>query len=131
MRDLYVNLPVKDVQRSREFFSALGFEINEQFSNENAVCVAFGEGACAMLLGEGFFRRFIDGEIADPSSGTQVLNALSAASREEVDQLLARALAVGGSEHHPRDPVEAEEMYFRSFKDPDGHIWEIGHMEMG
>jgi len=131
MRDLYVNLAVKDVKRSREFFSALGFEINEQFSNEDAVCVAFGEGASAMLLGEDFFRRFIDGEIADPSSGTQVLNGLSAASREEVDQLVELALAAGGSEHHPRDPVEAEAMYSRAFKDPDGHIWEIGHISLG
>ena len=131
MRDLYVNLPVKDVQRSRDFFSALGFEINEQFSNDDAVAVVFSEGAYAMLLGEDFFRRFIDGEIADPSGGTQVLNALSAGSREDVDQLLERALAAGATEHHQREPVEMEEMYSRAFKDPDGHVWEILHMDMG
>jgi predicted lactoylglutathione lyase len=128
MRQVYVNLPVKDVERSRHFFTALGFEINEQFSDENAACVVFSEGAYAMLLGESFFRRFIDGEIADPVQGTQVINALSASSREEVDRLLQRALEAGGGEHHPRNPVEMEEMYVRAFKDPDGHVWEILHM---
>ena len=119
---------MKDVERSKRFFAALGFELNEEFSDENAACVVFGEGAYAMLLGEDFFRRFIDGEIADPGHGTQVINALSAESREEVDQLVEGAVAAGGSEHTPREPVEMEQMYTRSFKDPDGHVWEILHM---
>lgn len=131
MRQIYVNLPVKDVERSKRFFMELGFELNEQFSDENAACVVFSDGACAMLLGEDFFRRFLDGEIAYPSQGTQVLNALSAESREEVDQLIERALAAGGSEHTPRDPVEMEQMYSRAFKDPDGHVWEILYMDVG
>ncbi len=84
-----------------------------------------------MLLGQEFFRRRIDGEIAEPSAGTQVINALSAASREEVDQILERALAAGGSEHTPREPMEMEQMYQRAFKDPDGHVWEILYMDMG
>lgn len=131
MRQIYVNLPVKDVERSKQFFTALGFELNEEFSNEDAACVVFCDGAYAMLLREDFFRRFLDREIADPGQGTQVLNALSAESREEVDQLMERALEAGGSEHTPRDPVEMEQMYARSFKDPDGHVWEILHMDMG
>jgi predicted lactoylglutathione lyase len=131
MRQLYVNLPVKDVERSKQFFAALGFELNEEFSDENAACVVFSDGAYAMLLDEEFFRRFLDGEIAYPGQGTQVLNALSADSREEVDHLMERALEAGGSEHIPRDPVEMEQMYVRAFKDPDGHVWEILHMEMG
>ena len=65
MRQLYVNLPVKDVERSKQFFTALGFERNEEFSSEDAACIVFRDGAYAMLLGEEFFRRFIDGEIAD------------------------------------------------------------------
>jgi predicted lactoylglutathione lyase len=115
----------------RLLLSALGVEFDEQFSNDDAVCLAFGEGAYAMLLAEDFFRRFIDDEIVDASSGTQVLNGLSAASREEVDQLLERALAAGATEHHPREPVEVEQMYSRAFKDPDGHVWEIGHIDIG
>lgn len=131
MRQIYVNLPVKDVQRSRQFFGALGFEFDEQFSNENAACVVFNDNAFAMLLGEPFFRRFIDDEIADPGQGTEVINALSAGSREEVDRLMARALEAGATEHTPREPVEMEQMHVRSFKDPDGHLWEIMHMDMG
>jgi len=131
MRQIYVNLPVKDVQRSRQFFGALGFKFDEQFSNENAACVVFNDNAFAMLLGEPFFRRFIDDEVADPGQGTEVINALSATSREEVDQLMDSALKAGATEHTPREPVEMEQMHVRSFKDPDGHVWEILHMEMG
>lgn len=131
MRQLYVNLPVEDVGRSRQFFDALGFEINERFSNEDAICVALGDGAYAMFLRKPFFRRFIGGEIADSSQGTEVINALSVESREEVDRLTERALAAGGSEHVPREPVEMEEMHVRTFKDPDGHVWEVLHMDMG
>lgn len=130
MRQIYVNLPVKDVQRSRQFFGALGFEFDERFSGENAACVVFNDNAYAMLLGERFFRRFIDDEVADPGRGTEVINAISATSREEVDQLMARALEAGATEHAPREPVEMEQMHVRSFKDPDGHVWEILHMDM-
>jgi len=131
MRQIYVNLPVKDVQRSRQFFGALGLGFDDRFSDENAACVVLNDNAFAMLLGEPFFRRFIDDEVADPGQGTEVINALSAASREEVDQLMARALEAGAAEHTPREPVEMEQMHVRSFKDPDGHVWEILHMEMG
>lgn len=131
MRQIYVNLPVKDVQRSRQFFGALGFEFDDRFSNENAACVVFNDNAFAMLLGEPFFRRFIDDEVADPGQGTEVINALSASSKEEVDRLMARALEAGATEHIPREPVEMEQMHVRSFKDPDGHVWEILHMDMG
>lgn len=130
MRQIYVNLPVKDVQRSKEFFGALGFEFDERFSNEDAACLVFSDNGFAMLLGEQFFRRFIDDEVADPGRGTEVINSFSAESREEVDQLMARALEAGATEHTPREPVEMEQMHVRSFKDPDGHVWEILHMDM-
>jgi len=130
MRQIYVNLPVKDVKRSKEFFGALGFEFDERFSNEDAACLIFNDNGFAMLLGEPFFRRFIDDEVADPDRGTEVINSFSAESREEVDQLMARALEAGATEHSPRQPVEMEQMHVRSFKDPDGHVWEILHMDM-
>lgn len=130
MRQIYVNLPVKDVQRSRQFFGTLGFEFDERFSDENAACLVFNDNAFAMLLAEPFFRRFIDDEVADTGLGTEVINALSATSREEVDQLMARALEAGATEHTPREPVEMEQMHVRSFKDPDGHVWELLHMDM-
>lgn len=131
MRQIYVNLPVEDVQRSRRFFRALGFEFDERFSNGDAACLVLNDNAYAMLLGEAFFRRFIDDEVADTARGTEVINAISANSRGEVDQLIDRALEAGATEHAPREPVEMEQMHARSFKDPDGHVWEVLHMDMG
>jgi predicted lactoylglutathione lyase len=80
-----------------------------------------------MLLTEDFFRGFITDEIADTGSATEVITAISAAGRDEVDELTDKALAAGGSEH--RAPMEEGPMYARSFKDPDGHVWEVVHMD--
>ncbi len=129
MRQIYVNLPVKDVERSKQFFTALGLGVNEEFSNEDAACVVFNDGACAMLLDEEFFRRFLDGEIEGAGQGTQVVNALSAA-RRSTNSWSGRSRPAAPSTS-PGDPVEMEQMYVRAFKDPDGHVWEILHMDMG
>lgn len=120
---IFVNLPVENVARSREFFSALGYTFNEQFSDEKASCMVVSDTIFAMLLSRDFFKQFIKTEISDSKKVTEVLIALSAESREEVDALMTKALAAGGSEPMPARDLGF--MYNRTFVDLDGHHWEI------
>jgi uncharacterized protein len=126
VRMIFVNLPVKDLEASKRFFDQLGFEFDPQFTDEAAACMVIDQNIYAMLLTEDRFRDFIDGEIADPDT-TEVLVALSADSREEVDSLVEKALATGGRPW--KDTLEKGPMYERSFRDPDGHVWEVLYME--
>ena len=129
MRMIFVNLPVKDLPKSKAFFEALGFSINPQFTNDDAACVVVDENIFVMLLTEPFFQGFINDEIADTSKVTESLTCLSCSSREEVDDLLAKAAAAGG---RPWKPVmDMGPMYGGSFLDPDGHVWELNYMDMG
>lgn len=128
MRMIFVNLPVADLGRSKAFFEALGFSINPQFSDETAACVVVSETIFVMLLTHDKFRQFITGEISDAHAATEVLTCLSAASREEVDDLLAKALANGGKAWKPI--MDMGPMYGASFQDPDGHVWEVMYMDM-
>ncbi|NJQ00752.1 VOC family protein [Streptomyces zingiberis] len=126
---VFVNLPVKDVGRSRAFFEALGFTFDERFSDGKALCVVLDEGrSYAMLLDEPFFQGFTKKEIPDTGRTSEVITALGACDRAEVDRLVDAALAAGGSP--TGDPMEETGMYARSFHDLDGHIWEIVHMDM-
>ena len=127
MRMIFVNLPVKDLEASKRFFGELGFEFDPKFTDDTASCMVIDQNIFAMLLTEPRFRDFINGEIADTSQVTEVLTCLSAESREEVDDLLANALAAGGSEWKPK--MEEGPMYGASFQDLDGHVWEILHMD--
>ena len=126
-KQIFVNLPVKDLKRSIDFFTALGFTFNPQFTDENAACLVIGENIYAMLLVDRFFRMFTKKEISDASKTTEVLTALSVDSREKVDQIANKALASGGSLN--REPQDHGWMYGRSFQDPDGHIWELLYMD--
>ncbi len=123
----FVNLPVKDLNRSVEFFTALGFGFNEQFTDENATCMIVNEGAYVMLLAERFFETFVSKTIADASCQTEVLIALSCDSREQVDDTVRRALAAGGMPSN--GPKDEGFMYGWSFQDPDGHNWELVYMK--
>jgi predicted lactoylglutathione lyase len=127
MRSIFVNLPVADVAVSRSFFTALGFTVNEQFSDENTACVVIEQNIYAMLMTPTRFADFVEGEIADAQKSTEVLLALSAESREDVDRLRATALAHGGSEWKPNQ--DHGFMYGASFADPDGHVWEVVWMD--
>jgi uncharacterized protein len=127
MRMIFVNLPVADVAASRAFFTALGFTINEQFSDENTASVVIEENITAMLMTATRFADFVEGEIADAQKTTEVLLALSAESREDVDRMRATALANGGSEWKPNQ--DHGFMYGASFADPDGHVWEVVWMD--
>ena len=127
MRMIFVNLPVKDLNASRGFFGELGFEFNPQFSDDRAACMVVDQNIFVMLLEEDRFRDFINGEISDATSTTEVLTALSADSREHVDDTIAKAIAAGGK---PWKPIMDEgPMYGGSFQDLDGHVWELMHME--
>lgn len=125
---IFVNLPVKDLPRSMRFFRALGYDFNPQFTDDTAACLVINEHIHAMLLTEAKFRQFTPKQIADATKVSEVLIALSMESRAEVDAKMTAALANGGSE--PREPQDLGFMYHRSFNDPDGHIWEIFHMDM-
>jgi len=128
MRGLYVNLPVKDVEASKRFFTALGFSFNAQFSNDETACMVVEENISVLMHAEPRFRDFITGGIGDPAQGVEVLNCLSASSREEVDQILAKALAAGGKPWKPN--MDYGFMYGCSFQDLDGHVWELAYMDM-
>ncbi len=125
-RQIYVNLPIADMARSRAFFEALGYQFNPQFSNEQGACLVLGDNLYVMLLVQPFFQGFIDKRIADARESTEVLVCLSCESRAEVDQLVARAIAAGG--RAPRPPQDHGFMYGHGFEDLDGHLWELVHM---
>jgi predicted lactoylglutathione lyase len=127
MRMIFVNLPVKSVAASRAFFGALGFTFNEQFSNENTAAMVIEENIVAMLLEHARFRDFIKGDISDTSKGVEVLTCLSAGSRAEVEDTMAKALAAGGQPWMP--PQDHGFMYGHSFRDLDGHVWEVMWMD--
>lgn len=124
---IFVNLPVKDLDKSKEFFSKLGFAFNAQFTNKNAACMVISEDNYAMLLVESFFKTFIKKEIVNAKKSTEVLVALSSESKESVDKMLRNALAAGAKEAN--EPQDHGFMYGRSFEDLDGHIWEIFWMD--
>ncbi len=125
---IYVNLPVKDLKRSMEFFSKLGFSYNEQFTNDKAACLILGVNFYAMLLQEDFFKTFTKKEISDANKTTEVLIALDLNSRKEVDEMVAKAVKAGGTIY--RDPDDHGWMYGHSFADLDGHQWEVGYMDL-
>jgi len=128
-KQIYVNLPVKDLARSREFFSSLGFDFNAQFSNDQGACMIIGENIFAMLLAEPFFQGFTSKPIANARETTEVLTCLSCESREEVDALVQKALAAGGRAPNPKQ--DHGFMYGHGFEDLDGHVWELSYMDMG
>jgi predicted lactoylglutathione lyase len=124
---IFVNLPVKDLARSRSFFTQLGFRLNPDFSDDSCACMVVDQNVFVMLLVEDRFRDFINGEISDATTATEVINCLSAESREQVDDTIAKALAAGGKPWKP--VVEDGPMYGGSFADPDGHVWEVLWMD--
>ena len=127
-KQIFVNLPVKDLNRTVEFFTKLGFTFNPQFTDENATCMIVSDDIFVMLLVEKFFKTFIPKEVADATKSSEVIMTLSADSRAEVDRLVDKALGSGGTVS-----AEAQDhgwMYSRGFQDPDGHLWEFVYMDM-
>ena len=126
-RMLFVNLPVRDLAASTAFFRGLGFAFNPAFTDDNATCMVISEQACVMLLRRDFFESFHRRGTAQPGDPLEVMTAVSAASRDDVDALCDRALATGASPSS--DPDDQGFMYGRSFVDPDGHVWEVIWMD--
>ncbi|WP_026874454.1 VOC family protein [Jiangella gansuensis] len=124
-RTLFLNLTTKDVSRASDFYTALGFELVPDFTNEQAACVKINDQLFAMLVSESFFSTIVTDHIA--WTGTGAAYALSAESREEVDELVQKALATGGQK--AKDPQDEGFMYGWSFLDPDGHHWEVMWMD--
>ena len=124
---IFVNLPVKDLKRSVEFFTKLGYTFNAQFTDKNATCMIVGEDIFVMLLTQAKFKTFTPKEICDATKSTEVLVCLSCANREEVDSLVSKAIAAGGTTF--KEPQDHGFMYAHGFQDLDGHIWELIYME--
>jgi len=127
-RQVFINLPIKNMERSQAFFRALGFGFNPQFTNEQGACMVINDGASyAMLLVEPFFQTFTRKPISDAKKSSEVLVCLSCESRDEVDSLVKKALAAGGTA--PNAPQDHGFMYGHGFEDLDGHVWELMWMD--
>ena len=126
-RQIFVNLAVRDLKNSMDFFSTLGFQFNPKFTDDKAACMVINDNAYAMLLTEPFFRGFTRREPCDTTKQTEALLAVSCTSRAEVDQMVRHAIDNGGA--HAMDPADHGFMYNWSFYDPDGHHWEVLWMD--
>lgn len=128
VKQIYINLPIKNLERTKTFWSELGFTFNPQFTDEKAACLVLGENIYAMLITEKFFKTFLGSKtISDATKTAEVLNAVSVESRALVDTIVEKALAIGGKPN--RDKDDYGWMYSWSFQDPDGHIWEVLHTD--
>ncbi|RWX01440.1 VOC family protein [Flavobacterium cerinum] len=127
IKQIFVNLPVKDLKRSIDFFTKVGFTFNPQFTDDNATSMIIGENIFAMLLVEDYFRTFTNKQIADAKNTTEVINAFSMNSRQEVDDIITKAIEAGGKQY--KDNQDYGWMYGRNFEDLDGHQWEFFYMD--
>ncbi len=127
MTQIFLNLPVKDLNKSIEFFTKLGYTFNPQFTNESATCMIISDTIYVMLLVEPFFQSFTTKKIADTKTTVEAMIALSTDSKEKVNEFVEKAVAAGAK--LPKDPQDHGFMFTRTFEDLDGHIWEIFWMD--
>ena len=125
---VFINLPVQDLNRSKQFFQGLGFSFNPQFTDDKAGCMVVSDSIFVMLLTGAYFKSFIDTEICDAHCSTEVLIALDAESAEEVKQFISKAESLGGKIYAPAK--DHGFMYQHSFADPDGHKWEMAYVDL-
>lgn len=123
VKQIFVNLPVKDLEKSKAFWGKLGFTFNPQFTDEKAGALVLGENIFSMLITEPYFKTFTNKQITDSAKETEVLNAVSVESREEVDKIVDAAMAAGAKP--AKETQDMGWMYYRSFLDLDGHHWEV------
>lgn len=126
-KNIFVNLPVRDLPASIAFFTALGYEFNRQFTDETAACMVVSDTIYVMLLTHAKFQSFVPLPISDAKKATEVAVCLSFENRQTVDETLAKAIAAGGTTYS--EPTDYGFMYFRAFQDLDGHIWEYLWMD--
>jgi hypothetical protein len=124
---IFVNLPVKDLTSSMDFFTKLGFTFNPQFTDETAACMVISADIYSMLLTHAKFKQFTSKEITDATKSTEVMVALTVDNKEKVNEMVDKALSAGATE--TRDPQDYGFMFGRSFNDLDGHIWEVIWMD--
>ncbi|MEO8512528.1 MAG: VOC family protein [Ignavibacteria bacterium] len=124
---IFVNLAVKDLNRSMDFFKAIGYSFNLQFTDETAACMVITDDIYAMLITESKFKEFTPKKIADATTSTEVLTCLSAESKDKVNEIVDKAIKAGATEL--KEPQDHGSMFYRSFNDLDGHIWEILWMD--
>ncbi len=127
IKQIFVNLPVKNLERTRSFLTCLGFDFNPKFSDQNAACMILGENMYVMLLVEKFFKNFTMKDVCSAKKSTGVLVSLSVENKDKVDDLVNKAVEAGGIEQSRSH--QHEWMYGRSFEDLNGHIWEIFYMD--
>ena len=127
-QSLFVNLPIRNLKQTVDFFTALGFTFNPEFTNDVATCMNIREGVAVMLLEDKFFESFIDKTVPDTAKHSEVLLALMFETKEEVDLMGNKALAIGARRY--REPEDNGYMYSWGFEDLNGHIWELGWMDM-
>ena len=128
VKEIFINLAVKDLEKSKRFFHHLGFTFNKQFTDQNAACLILGKDMYVMLLLEKFFKSFTPAlDLVDTTKAVEVINAFSVASRKEVDDMIKKVTEAGGREY--RQVSDYGWMYSRSFHDVDGHIWEVLHAD--
>ncbi len=127
VKQIFVNLPIKDLKKSVDFFTKLGFSFNPKFTNEDATCMILGENFFSMLLVEKFFKGFITKEIADSKTCSEAIISLAVESREKVDWLFDKAIQAGASVS--KEGIDLGWMYQKGFQDLDGHLWEVFYMD--
>jgi predicted lactoylglutathione lyase len=124
---IFVSLPVRDLPAARAFYEGLGFRIEENASDGRSASVVVDDTITVRLLTREAFAELVAGEVGDPTAGTTVVNVLTVDSRAEVDDLVAKAVASGGS---VSSRVQGDAVaYAGSFRDPDGHAWQVTAME--
>ena len=127
LTQIFVNLAVKDLPKSKAFFSALGYSFNPQFTNDDAACMVISDTIYTMLLTEPFFKGFTSKELVDAKKSTEAIVCLSAESRAAVDEIVSKAVAAGGRIYN--EPQDHGFMYCHGFEDLDGHQWEFAFMD--
>lgn len=124
---VFINIPVTDLDRAKSFYTALGYSVNEQFTDEKASNIVISDTIYVMLLTREYFATFASKDVADTATSAAAIMALSADSREAVDELADKAIAAGGRQTN--EPQDMGFMYSRSFQDPDGNLWETLWMD--
>jgi uncharacterized protein len=127
-KKIFVNLPVENLTRSKEFFGELGFEFDTRFCDDTAACMVISDNIFCMLLTKPKFQGFSPNPICDANQQTEVLIAITAANRDEVDLLVSKAIKAGGKTYS--NPQDHGFMYSHGFQDLDGHVWEVFYMDM-
>ena len=132
-KNLWINLPVKDLVRSKAFFKEIGFNFNEKFggNSRESACLEVGDKPeVVMLFVDSTFKNFTRNEISDTNNGTEVLLSIDASSRQEVDEMADKVKVAGGMVFAQQEEIDGW-MYGCGFKDPDGHRWNVLYMDTG